>query len=54
MDRIATRDRTKEAYQELVHQELPGLYSLARRLEREEAEDLVQRRCCRGTGRLGA
>src|SRR6266545_807308 len=48
MDRIATRDRTKEAYQELVHQELPGLYSLARRLERDGAEDLVQEALLQG------
>src|SRR6266545_536071 len=48
MDRIATRDRSKEAYQELVHQELPGLYSLARRLERDGAEDLVQEALLQG------
>jgi RNA polymerase sigma-70 factor (ECF subfamily) len=48
MDLIATRDRTREAYQELVHQELPGLYSLARRLERDGAEDLVQEALLQG------
>ena len=37
-----TRDRTKEGFQELVLHELPGLYSLARRLVRDGAEDLVQ------------
>jgi len=42
MSAIGTRDRTKEAYQELVRSELPGLYSLARRLVRDGAEDLVQ------------
>jgi DNA-directed RNA polymerase specialized sigma24 family protein len=36
------RDRTKEAFQELVLAELPALYSLARRLVRDDAEDLVQ------------
>jgi RNA polymerase sigma-70 factor (ECF subfamily) len=36
------RDRTKEAFRELVEPQLAGLYSLARRLVREEAEDLVQ------------
>jgi RNA polymerase sigma-70 factor (ECF subfamily) len=42
MSAIGTRDRTKEAFQELVRRELPGLYSLARRLARDDAEDLVQ------------
>src|SRR5262249_9489837 len=42
MDAIGTRDRTKEAFQLLVRNELPGLYSLARRLVRDGAEDLVQ------------
>ena len=45
---IVTRDRTKEAYQALVHEELPGLYSLARRLERDGAEDLVQEALLQG------
>lgn len=36
------RDRSKEAFQQLVVAELPGLYSLARRLVRDRAEDLVQ------------
>jgi RNA polymerase sigma-70 factor (ECF subfamily) len=36
------RDRTKESFQRLVTAELTGLYSLARRLVRDEAEDLVQ------------
>ena len=54
MGRIATRDRTKEAYQELVHQELPGLYSLARRLERDGAEDLVQEALLQGYRAFGS
>jgi len=54
MDQIATRDRTKEAYQELVHRELPGLYSLARRLEREGAEDLVQEALLQGYRAFGS
>jgi RNA polymerase sigma-70 factor (ECF subfamily) len=55
MDRIATADRTKEAFQALVRTELPGLYSLARRLVRDGAEDLVQEtllQAYRGFGRL--
>lgn len=42
MSEAALRDRTKEAFQELVLAELPALYSLARRLVRDGAEDLVQ------------
>src|SRR5205809_8047007 len=42
MEAIGTRDRSKEAFQELVRKELPGLYSLSRRLVRDGAEDLVQ------------
>jgi RNA polymerase sigma-70 factor, ECF subfamily len=48
MDAIGTRDRSKEAFQELVRNELPGLYSLARRLVRDEAEDLVQETLLQG------
>ena len=48
MSAIGTRDRTKEAYQELVRSELPGLYSLARRLVRDGAEDLVQETLLQG------
>jgi RNA polymerase sigma-70 factor (ECF subfamily) len=48
MDGIDTRDRTKEAFQELVRSELPGLYSLARRLVRDGAEDLVQETLLQG------
>jgi RNA polymerase sigma-70 factor (ECF subfamily) len=42
LNETAVRDRTKEAFQELVLPELPALYSLARRLVRDGAEDLVQ------------
>jgi RNA polymerase sigma-70 factor (ECF subfamily) len=36
------QDRTKESFQRLASAELAGLYSLARRLVRDGAEDLVQ------------
>jgi RNA polymerase sigma-70 factor, ECF subfamily len=39
---IEVGDRTRESFQRLVAAELPGLYSLARRLVRDRAEDLVQ------------
>src|SRR5687768_17771501 len=42
MSEVGIRDRTKEEFQELVLAELPALYSLARRLVRDGAEDLVQ------------
>src|SRR5438552_3241870 len=42
MSESVVRHRTKEAFQELVLAELPALYSLARRLVRDGAEDLVQ------------
>jgi RNA polymerase sigma-70 factor (ECF subfamily) len=42
MSEATVRDRTKETFQELVLAELPALYSLARRLVRDGAEDLVQ------------
>ena len=42
MSEVGIRDRTKEAFQELVIAELPALYALARRLVRDGAEDLVQ------------
>ncbi|MDQ4107911.1 MAG: sigma-70 family RNA polymerase sigma factor [Actinomycetota bacterium] len=42
MSGLVVRERTKEAFQELVLAELPALYSLARRLVRDDAEDLVQ------------
>jgi len=51
---IATLDRTKEAYQDLVRDELPSLYSLARRLERDGAEDLVQEALLQGYRAFGS
>lgn len=42
MDEQATLDRTKDAFRRLALAELPALYSLARRLVKEGAEDLVQ------------
>jgi RNA polymerase sigma-70 factor (ECF subfamily) len=42
MSEVQVRGRTREAFQRLASRELPGLYSLARRLVRDRAEDLVQ------------
>lgn len=42
MSELVTGERTKDAFRRLVVPELPGLYSLARRLVRDGAEDLVQ------------
>lgn len=42
VNEAALRDRTTGAFQELARAELPALYSLARRLVRDGAEDLVQ------------
>jgi RNA polymerase sigma-70 factor, ECF subfamily len=42
MSEVDVHDRTKEAFQRLAAAELPALYSLARRLVRDGAEDLVQ------------
>jgi RNA polymerase sigma-70 factor, ECF subfamily len=53
MREIDARDRTKEAFQELVRTELPGLYSLARRLVRDGAEDLVQETLLQGYRAFG-
>jgi RNA polymerase sigma-70 factor (ECF subfamily) len=53
MSRVSTTDRTKEAFQELVRSELPGLYSLARRLVRDGAEDLVQEALLQGYRSFG-
>jgi RNA polymerase sigma-70 factor (ECF subfamily) len=39
---VEVRGRTREAFQRLASRELPALYSLARRLVRDAAEDLVQ------------
>lgn len=54
MSTIGTTDRTKEAFQELVREELPGLYSLARRLVRDGAEDLVQDALLQGYRAFGS
>jgi RNA polymerase sigma-70 factor, ECF subfamily len=54
MSRIDTTDRTKEAFQELVRRELPGLYSLSRRLVRDGAEDLVQEALLQGYRAFGS
>jgi RNA polymerase sigma-70 factor (ECF subfamily) len=51
---IGTRDRTNEAFEELARKELPGLYSLARRLVRDGAEDLVQEALLQGYRGFGA
>jgi len=48
MSEHALQDRTKEAFQQLAVAELPALYSLARRLVRDGAEDLVQETLLRG------
>jgi RNA polymerase sigma-70 factor (ECF subfamily) len=42
MSEVEVHDRTREAFQRLAVAELPALYSLARRLVRDGAEDLVQ------------
>lgn len=42
MSEVGIEQRTKEAFRRLVAAELPVLYSLARRLVRDGAEDLVQ------------
>jgi RNA polymerase sigma-70 factor, ECF subfamily len=39
---VRVQDRTKESFQRLASAEFAGLYSLARRLVRDGAEDLVQ------------
>jgi RNA polymerase sigma-70 factor (ECF subfamily) len=54
MSAIGTTDRTKEAFQELVRKELPGLYSLARRLVSDGAEDLVQEALLQGYRAFGS
>jgi RNA polymerase sigma-70 factor, ECF subfamily len=42
MSEVDVRNRTKQGFQGLVTPELSALYSLARRLVRDDAEDLVQ------------
>lgn len=53
MSEVDVRDRTKQAFQRLVIPELPALYSLARRLVRRSAEDLVQEALLRGYRSFG-
>jgi RNA polymerase sigma-70 factor, ECF subfamily len=53
MNAIGTTERTKEAFQDLAERELPGLYSLARRLVRDGAEDLVQEALLQGYRAFG-
>jgi RNA polymerase sigma-70 factor (ECF subfamily) len=47
-------DRTGEAFQRLAASELPALYSLARRLVRDGAEDLVQETLIRAYRSFGS
>src|SRR6266511_1349328 len=51
---IGIQDRTKEAFQSMAVGELPALYSLARRLVRDGAEDLVQETLIRAYRSFGA
>lgn len=53
MSEVGTRDHTKEAFQRVVVNELAGLYSLARRLVRTGAEDLIQETLLRGYRSFG-
>ena len=54
MTDIGVQDRTKEAFQSMAVGELPALYSLARRLVRDGAEDLVQETLIRAYRSFGA
>lgn len=54
MMEIGVQDRTKEAFQSMAVGELPALYSLARRLVRDGAEDLVQETLIRAYRSFGA
>ena len=54
MSAIDTTEQTKEAFQDLAVRELPGLYSLARRLVRDGAEDLVQEALLQGYRAFGS
>ena len=51
---IGVQDRTKEAFQSMAVGELPALYSLAHRLVRDGAEDLVQETLIRAYRSFGA
>jgi RNA polymerase sigma-70 factor (ECF subfamily) len=48
------QDPTKEAFQAIVLEELPSLYSLARRLVRDDPEDLVQEALLRAYRAFGS
>jgi RNA polymerase sigma-70 factor (ECF subfamily) len=54
MTDIGIQDRRKEAFQSMAVGELPALYSLARRLVRDGAEDLVQETLTRAYRSFGA
>lgn len=54
MTDIGVQDRTKEAFQSMAVGELPALYSLACRLVRDGAEDLVQETLIRAYRSFGA
>jgi RNA polymerase sigma-70 factor, ECF subfamily len=54
MSEVNVQDRTKQAFQRLVVPELAALYSLARRLVRSGAEDLVQEALLRGYRSFGS
>jgi RNA polymerase sigma-70 factor (ECF subfamily) len=54
MSEIEVRSRTREAFQRLAVSELPALYSLARRLVRDGAEDLVQETLTRAYRSFGS
>jgi RNA polymerase sigma-70 factor (ECF subfamily) len=54
MMEIEVQDRSKEAFQSMAVGELPALYSLARRLVRDGAEDLVQETLIRAYRSFGA
>jgi RNA polymerase sigma-70 factor (ECF subfamily) len=53
VNEVDVQDRSKQTFQRLVTPELPGLYSLARRLVRGGAEDLVQEALLRGYRSFG-
>lgn len=54
MHGVGVHDRTKQSFQRLAAAELPALYSLARRLVRDGAEDLVQEALIRAYRSFGA
>jgi RNA polymerase sigma-70 factor (ECF subfamily) len=54
MSEVEVHDRTKETFQRLAAAELPALYSLARRLVLDGAEDLVQEALIRAYRSFGS